>query len=448
MERRAVVFCRALQCLTAALSLLLGGCAPSRDIFRAVDEDIARGKFGEAVERVREREKAYGEKNAVLFNLDMGALHHYAAQPESSTVYLLAAERQIEDLYTRSVSTQALSVILNDNVLPYEGEDFEKVMINVLLALNFAQQGETDEALVEARKVDLKLREFAKQYEGKNRYQEDAFMRYVAGALYESAGETNDAFISYRKAFEAYDVYEREYGTRAPSSLPDDLVRTARRLGFSEEADQYRGLGGREEPADRGRRGDLLLVLYAGLGPEKAEVRPTVSVAGDDGRLHTFQIALPTFVPRLTAPRTYRVAAVAAADTTTATAEVAQNITAIAARCLEDRLGLIYLKSGGRAVLKFLAAEKAKAEIAGNRESALGNFLGSLAVDLAVGLTEQADTRTWRTLPAEIHLLRLSLPAGTSMIGVSSSDGGFDSRGIPVTVRAGRTSFMILEDLR
>jgi hypothetical protein len=429
-------FLRALPCIAAVL--LLGGCAGSRDALRAIDDDVAQGRFDDARAQLHAREHAYGEKNAVLYNMDMGALFHYSAMPESSTTYLLAAERQIEELYTKSISAQAMSVLLNDNVLPYEGEDFEKVMINVFAALNFAQQGEADEALVEARKVDLKLREFAKQYEGKNRYQEDAFIRYIAGVLYESAGERNDAFISYRKAYEAYAVYEREYGTKAPSFLLNDLVRTA----------HYRSLGGEEASAQRSRQGDLLLVVYAGLGPVKAETRPTVSVAGEDGRIHTFQIALPTFVPRLTVPRTYRITATSPSDTTHGTAEVAQNITAIAARCLEDRLGMIYLKSGGRAVLKFLAAEKAKAEMASGRRSVLENLLGSLAVDVAVGLTEQADIRTWRTLPAQIHLFRVALPPGAYTIAAASSDGGFDSRDATVTVRAGRTSFLILEDLR
>ena len=136
-----------------------------------------------------------------------------------------------------------MSVLLNDNVLPYDGEDFERVLVNVFLALNFAKQGLPDEAIVEARKVDLKLREFARQYEGKNTFQEDAFARYLAGALYESGAEINDAFISYRKAHEAYEKYARAYGTKAPSFLLNDLVRMAKLLSFTDEYEKYRQLG-------------------------------------------------------------------------------------------------------------------------------------------------------------------------------------------------------------
>jgi len=38
------------------------------------------------------------------------------------------------------------------------------------------------------------------KYEGKNKYREDAFIRYVTGVLYESRGGINDAFIAYRKS--------------------------------------------------------------------------------------------------------------------------------------------------------------------------------------------------------------------------------------------------------
>ncbi|MBM2846161.1 MAG: hypothetical protein HW407_1473, partial [Bacteroidetes bacterium] len=409
-------------------------------------------KYVQAIEEVRKNESAYGHKSTVLYNLDLGLLYHYAGESDSSTRHFFAAEKEIEDLYTKSVSLAALSFVLNDNILPYEGEDFEKVLINVFLALNYAEEGLEDDALVEARKVDLKLREYAKQYEGKNEgkntYQEDAFIRYIAGALYESSGELNDAFISYRKAYETYQSYSKEYGTPAPPFLLDDLVRAATLLSFTEEKDMYQKLGGREFTRTDREKGSVLVIAYAGKGPIKEEQRATVTIPDSSGTLHTFQIALPKFRPRHRGNRSYNVSIALSNDTVNSRTVVAEDITAIAGKTLEDRLGLIYLKSGGRAVLKFLAAEKAKAELKKDSNSKVRNILGSIAIDLFVGATEQADTRTWRTLPGEIQLARIHLAPGKHTISIRSSDGGYELREEVVAIRAGKTSFVIVDDVR
>lgn len=444
---------------SAALFVFLGintgflftGCGISAKLYEKVDNSLARGDHATAIAAVKENRKAYGEINSVLYNLDLGILYHYAGEVDSSIKYLLQAEREIDDLYTRSITQTALSFVVNDNVLPYEGEDFEKVLVNVFLALNFAAKGESDAALVEARKVDLKLREYSRQYEGKNRYQEDAFTRYIAGVLYESGGEINDAFISYRNAYETYKTYEKEYGTTTPRFLLDDLVRTATLMEFTEETEQYIALGG--APYDRSRRrreGSLLVIVYSGLSPIKIENRIMVSVPDTAGVIHTFQIALPKFTPRSRRPRSYAVSVTtsARASNVSDTTVVAEDVTAIADKALQDRLTLIYLKSGGRAVMKFLAAEAAKKKIKKEGDNKLANIFGSIAIDVAVGATEQADVRSWRTLPGEIQLARFHLPPGEHIVRVISDDNGYEWNDVPVSVKAGKTAILLVDDIR
>jgi hypothetical protein len=443
-------FAKALWCAcTSALLLFAGGCGSATEFYRNVDEHIAAGRYEEAIQEVRKNHSSYGDKSTVLYKLDMGMLFHYAGIPDSSNAYFFDAEKEMEDLFTKSISLSALSVVLNDNVLPYEGEDFEKVMVNVFLALNFAERGDYEGALVEARKVDLKLREYARQYEGKNTYQEDAFVRYLAGVLYESDGEINDAFISYRKAYEAYRTYEKEYGTQTPTFLLDDLVRTAALLRFDDERLAYESLGGKVHDTSPARRtGSVVVLVYSGKGPIKLEQRPTVSIPDSAGTLHTFQVALPKFVARTVARRTYDIEVVSPRDTSRLEANVAEDITAIAQKSLEDRLALVYLKSGGRALLKFLAAEKVKSGLKNDGKSKTRNLLESLAVDLLVGATEQADLRTWRTLPAAIHLARIHLTPGTYTLTVASSDGKYHLADRSVTVKPGRATFVIVDDVR
>ena len=415
---------------------------------REIEADVARGEYRQAITALTAAEESYGETSSVLYRLELGMLYHYAGEYDSSTAQLLVAEREIEDLYTKSISQAAVSMVLNDNVLPYEGEDFEQVMLNTVVALNFAQQGQTDEALVEARKVDLKLREFARRYEDKNVYAEDAFSRYLAGVLYENAGDINDAFISYRLAFDAYRRYEDQFLTAPPSFLLDDLVRTATVMAFTEEAALYREAGGRAFlPGDRDM-GRILVLVYAGRGPIKEQIRASVSIPDDEGTIHTFQVALPKFVVRYLEPRTYAVRLMGAAQGAPAMPCVTgQNINAIAAQSLADRLGLIYLKSGGRALLKFLAAEKAKKELKKN-DSETANVLGSLAIDILVSATEQADLRSWTTLPAEIQLAQLSVSPGEYGMEISAGDGQFRMTVNDVRVRPGKTTLVLVDDIR
>ncbi len=437
---------KVLGLIASALLFSIISCSSSIQLQRELEEKISRGEYLPAIELIKKNKSVYGEKSSVLYKLDIGLLFHYAGLPDSSNPYLFSAEKEIDDLYTQSISQHALSFLLNDNVLPYEGEDFEKVLVNVFLALNFSDKGLTDEALVEARKVDQKLREYSKQYEGKNRYQEDAFIRYIAGALYESSGEINDAFISYRNSYETYKNYLTEYGTSAPASLLDDLVRTATLMGFNDEADIYKILGGK--PYTPSVEGSILTIIYSGKGPVKTEIRPTLSVPDSAGIIHTFQVALPKFLSRHKLIRTYNVTATSLTDTITTTTHLAENITAIAEKTLEDRLALIYLKSGGRALLKFLASEKMKKELNKDSDKKGRNLLGSIAIDLFMGATEQADTRTWQTLPAEIQLARLNLSPGKYNLSTESSDGGFRLRDEVVHVRTGKTNFIIIDDVR
>jgi hypothetical protein len=107
--------------------------------------------------------------------------------------------------------------------------------------------------------------------------------------------------------------------------------------------------------------------------------------------------------------------------------------------------------------LKFLAAEKAKSAIKqkggenGTSETSgdrLTNFLSSLAIDLVVGATEAADVRTWRTLPAQLQIARVFLPPGEYALRASAEDGGYSITQDSVQVRAGKSTFVLLDDLR
>src|SRR5690606_5625481 len=80
------------------------------------------------------------------------------------------------------------------------------------------------EALVEAKRINIKLLEFNEKYsENKNKYSEDAFSQILQGIIYESTGDINNAFIAYRNA---YEIYERNNNQYFGVPLPEQLNRT------------------------------------------------------------------------------------------------------------------------------------------------------------------------------------------------------------------------------
>jgi hypothetical protein len=127
-------------------------------------------------------------------------------------------------------------------------------------------------------------------------------------------------------------------------------------------------------------------------------------------------------------------------------AELGEYVTEIARKSLDDRIGLVYLKAGGRAVLKFLAAEAAKKEWKKDGDET-GNFFKSLLVDIAVDATEQADVRTWRTLPNQMFLIRLDLPPGTHNFTLTGRNPSRSLLADQVTVKEGKMVFRLFVDV-
>ena len=85
----------------------------------------------------------------------------------------------------------------------------------------------------------------------------------------------------------------------------------------------------------------------------------------------------------------------------------------------------------------------AAASSGGNNSS--GAALLGLAVNLAGVFTERADTRSWFTLPGEIHLARLPLSPGEYKLKVElhgRDERVLDSSEIKVTLRKGEKKYL------
>ena len=207
--------------------MLLTGCGPSVNRYLLIEQSLVAGDPQQAAAIVEQTEKEYGAKGRLLYEMDRGMVLQLAGRYQQSSAALEQAEEEVERLYTRTIRSETAAFLTNDNALPYEGDAYEHVMINVIKALNYAAQGQLQEALVEARRIDHRLNVLSDRVTDADRYRNDGFARYVSGILYEATGDLNNAFIAYRNAYEAYGSMKG--GRRCPLLRPCALISCAQR---------------------------------------------------------------------------------------------------------------------------------------------------------------------------------------------------------------------------
>lgn len=426
---------------------LFSACAPVIKHYPLIDSYLAQQQFIEADRLIIKNKAKYGKRNSVLYNLDRGMILHLAGQFAKSNIFLTKAQNQIEKLYTKSIIAETGALLINDNTLSYKGEDFERVMINVISALNYIYLNQWDEAQVEARKVDHKLNLINDKYEKKNVFKEDAFARYLTGIIYEAKGELNDAFIAYRKAYETYQNYARDYGTSMLPTLPGDLLRVTETLGLIEEHKMYREKFPKTTwitQKEFEKLGEIIIFSFDGRSPVKEDYFITVPVP--DGKNHTnfIRLALPQFVEQ---PTNLAFTKVYLKDSggrlvTSQETFLVEDITAIAIKNLEDRIGRITAKTIARASAKFIIGNEIRKKA---KDDPLALFLAGIGTNIYSFVSEKADKRSWRTLPGQIRMARLKAPPDSYTIKIeyySWNKRLLKQKTYDVTVRAGEKKFL------
>lgn len=444
---------RAAGLLFATLALLnVAACSSFREIYPTLDGYAANGQFDQAVAVIEKNKAEYGDRNAVLYNLDRGTMLHYAGKWAESNKAFEAAEKRMDELYTESITGNVAAFAVNDNLLPYRGEDFESVVVNIYQALNWIQLGNIENALVHARKVDQKLDFINRSYDvdKKNVYKEDAFARMLMGALYEISGsrdDLNDAFTSDRLATGIYDKdFSVNYGTPAPGLLGANLLTTASFMGRDEleQAQKRFSAATLITPQDkRAKYGQLYIVHFAGHAPVKYET-------GFTGVYGTYlvKVVFPAYRP----VRYVVTGSQVLMDGEVATVlDPAEPIGPIAIKNLDNRKTRIYAKAIARAGAK-LAANALVQQQARKQGGEGAGLLAAVLGGAATAASEQADLRCWQTLPDRILFGRVLMPAGKHKLSVQFLTGQravVSTRDFgEVEVPPGKTRFILLHSNR
>ena len=412
------------------VTLFLAGCAanPMRQYDTELRETVGlvrQGSVKQAISLVERNNEssALSKERDILYFLEKGELLALDSDyPGSRDTWLKADEfvRTWEDA-VRSDPSKLIgeigSFLVNDKTRRYEGQDYEKVMLSASLTLSHILQGNYDLARIEMKKTYErekliesfrekeydKIRDEAQQNNVsvnvsqmreyplaeidtpevnrlKNGYQ-NAFAHYLAGYFFEVTGERSLAEPGYRNAIQL-----------APNS----------RLA----QDGLKDLGRRRPAAGQS---DVLFVVESGFAPSWKSITVPIPLPNSKGGI----MVTPLSFPYLKAENPGDVPANLLIAGKAYPVDTLSNLDTMARRQLKDLMPGILLRSSVRAVLKSLVQDQA--------------YKGGLALGVPTNIgtvvSEQADDRSWRTLPESISVTRAMLPPGNHTIEIQTARG-------------------------
>ncbi len=373
-----------------------------------------------------ERYESFNRRSSkgLLYYLEKGELLRLAGRYQESQEAWALADTQVKKWESAAVANPerlvglAASLVINDATRPYEGEDFEKVMITTRMALNHLALGEWDKARVAIKRtherealiaqirekqVQQAQEEAEKRGEKRsfreldgypvqtidspevnalrNSYQ-SAFSHYLAGFVYEALGEPSLAAAGYRQAIELQP---------GVPLLDQGLA----------------GLDSRVADRDNGRT-ELLVVVETGVAPARVSQQFNVPIFSDAGLL-IVPVSFPVIRDQGFAPgaTTVSLEGIGPANVAAIT-----SVDLMARRALRDDMPWIMLRAITRATAKAIIQRQAR-----KRDDS--GIAGAIAIIGSI-LTEKADERSWRMLPAQIGVARASVPHGRHRLTVQA----------------------------
>jgi hypothetical protein len=442
-----------------ALLITTSSCATYYHSNLAFNEVFERGELQKALKTLQEKPSEGAGKKQFLYFVNNGLVLSLLGKYSDSNYFFERAYNFGED-YRINYANEAATYFTNPNFSVYRGEDHEHLLLLYFKAMNFLKMGKNEEALVECRRLNIRLQQLSDRYATEDKYRKDAFVHTLMGIIYESDYDYNNAFIAYRNAVEAYEgEFFKLFQISAPEQLKKDLLRTARLSGLEEEYQYFRekfGMPDEEFPERTG--GELVFFWHNGLSPVKTEWSVSFAISQRNGMVYfsnaeqglnysfssegysrtqlnslsdldVYRLTLPKYVER---PVYYSAASLTRGDSTF-TLQLLEDVNKVAFKCLDERMNLELSKA-----LLRLAVKKATEESARSKDKWAGVVMNMVNL-----LTEAADTRNWQTLPHSIYYARIPLEVGDNTVTLETVDytGTKQQQTFTYNVKQGQTHF-------
>jgi len=378
------------------------GCGNYTSSTRPAREEFYAGHYTESAKSLEKGAHGEGD-NQLLYLMDRATILYHGGDYEESNKDFHQADKLSEIKDYTSLATEAATLVTNEKIIPYKGEDFEKVLISQYLALNYLNLHKYEDALVECRRVNHKLHLMISQ--GKRKYKLNPMARYLAALIYESQGEWNDAYVDYQGMRELLSQfpYLREdlYRLAWRNRIPDHMEKWASEFQLSQDE--------KEKIKREANWPEVVVIAEVGFSPEK--------------RPHPAWYAIPKYVPRHNSIETVNVTINGEMKGSTLKLF---DVESTAIENLNEKFAGLLAKRIAGVIAKEVIADQVS-----RRTDPLIGFL------LWLGLysMDQADLRSWLTLPQNFQIFRKRIPPGElvqkiglELVGSENSKGHFTEK--------------------
>lgn len=400
--------------LTFLFSLLMllcfTSCVSANLDYTEVDYEISNGEYSNAIKVIDSKSSYYyGNNDKVLVYLDKGILQHFEGSYEDSNSNLAKAETEIKKNFTKSISQALGQYLINDTVADYPGETYEDIYTNIFQCLNYIHLNNLEDAMVEIRRFDNKMKVVGHEYQGvidsqkqrltdvdeisavnavdsEVKFHNSALARYLSMLLYRTEGDYSSARIDYEKITDAFRFQRDIYNFSMPRNLEEEL----------------------ELPEDKAR---VNVLCFTGKSPVKIEEVIRLP-------LHStyYKFAIPILNRRPT--DIYGIQAVFRSletnDVYKLNLHAIESIENIAAETYKQHFAAIYARAVARSISKAVATGVYDYVSDNAKDSDVRGIFGflNIASRISTEFTEVADTRISRYFPGYASVGGISIPSG------------------------------------
>ncbi len=364
----------------------------------------------------------------ILDNFEKGRVYLLNQDyPASQQAFELSdqALREQQDLATISVSqsAQSLSALaVNDNLSSYQPADYELGFLHLYLGLNYVKQNDLEGALVEMRRAN-QVQEQARKAREKELLSAQAQMQqqgltpnlgsvlshypdagttlqavqngyllYLSALLYETEGELNSAYVDYRRALAVMPQNDQ---------VIDGTKRVAKRLAMNDDLRQLEARYGQAKYLDR-QRSRVIVIDERGVVDALQGWKQALPLSDSRGNGAWYSMALPYY------PKKRQIDQYSSVQLNQQPLAASQltDVNLMAQRDLSERMPSLII----RQALRVWAKDQLR------RQAAKDDDVANLLFNVWNTLTEQPDTRSWLSLPADVYSASLEVDPGEQVL--------------------------------